>query len=94
VRNLVYDRCVNRLEELLRQYGTEAGMLELEITETALMHDSERAVELLSKLSAPGVKLSIDDFGTGYSSLSYLRQLPIDALKIDRVFVKDMHQNE
>jgi diguanylate cyclase (GGDEF)-like protein/PAS domain S-box-containing protein len=94
VRNLVNDRYVNRLEELLRQYQTDAGMLELEITETALMHDSERAVELLNKLSALGVKLSIDDFGTGYSSLSYLRQLPIDALKIDRVFVKDMRQNE
>ena len=94
VRNLVNDRYVNRLEALLRQYETEAGMLELEITETALMHDSERAVELLQKLSVLGVKLSIDDFGTGYSSLSYLRQLPIDALKIDRVFVKDMRQNE
>jgi len=94
VRNLVNDRCVNKLEQLLRQYETDAGMLELEITETALMHDSERAVELLNKLSALGVKLSIDDFGTGYSSLSYLRQLPIDALKIDRVFVKDMRKNE
>ena len=79
---------------MLQQYNTEAGSLELEITETALMQDPNGAIELLQQLADLGIKLSIDDFGTGYSSLAYLRQLPIDALKIDRVFVKDMLTND
>lgn len=93
-RNLIDDRCVQQLAQLLDQYKTPAGKLEMEITETALMHDPDRAVELLNQISRLGVKLSIDDFGTGYSSLSYLRRLPIDALKIDREFVTDMLHNE
>lgn len=93
-RNLVDDRCVNSLKSKLQQYQTPAGMLELELTETALMQDPEKAVDLLMQLSQLGVKLSIDDFGTGYSSLSYLRQLPIDTLKIDRYFVNEMLKNE
>ncbi len=93
-RNLIDDRCANKLEQMLLHYQAEPGMLELEITETALMHDPKGAVALLKKLSDLGVKLSIDDFGTGYSSLSYLRELPIDALKIDSVFVTDMLRSE
>lgn len=93
-RNLIDERCVNTIETLLQEYGTESGMLELEITETALMQDPDGAVLLLNRISELGVKLSIDDFGTGYSSLSYLRRLPIDALKIDREFVDDMLNNE
>ena len=93
-RNLVDGRCVSFIENLMQYYGTEPGMLELEITETALMHDPDGAATLLNQLSNMGVKLSIDDFGTGFSSLSYLRKLPIDALKIDREFVIDMLLNE
>lgn len=93
-RNLVDGRCYHVIRELLEAHGVEAGMLELEITETALMHDPEGAAKLLGRIADLGVKLSIDDFGTGYSSLAYLRRLPIDALKIDRVFVRDMLQNE
>ena len=93
-RNLVDERCASSIESLLKHYGTEPGMLELEITETALMHDPDGAALLLNRLSQLGVKISIDDFGTGYSSLSYLRKLPIDALKIDREFVTDMLSNE
>lgn len=93
-RNLIDDRCVNVLENLLEIYDTKPGDLELEITETALMQDPDRAIHLLNRISKLGIKLSIDDYGTGYSSLSYLRQLPIDALKIDRLFVKDMLSNE
>jgi diguanylate cyclase (GGDEF)-like protein/PAS domain S-box-containing protein len=89
-RNLIDDRCVEAIQELLPQFGTQPGELELEITETALMHDPEGAVARLERIAALGVKLSIDDFGTGFSSLGYLRRLPIHALKIDRLFVKDM----
>lgn len=93
-RNLMDDRCVNVMQTMLSQFEIKPGMLELEITETALMQDPEMAVSLLNQISDLGVKLSIDDFGMGYSSLSYLRRMPIDALKIDREFVKDMLDND
>ena len=93
-RNLLNHQCVSRLEELLAQYRADPEMLELEITETALMQDPESAAVLLNRIAALGVRLSIDDFGTGYSSLSYLRRLPISALKIDRSFVTDMVRDE
>jgi diguanylate cyclase (GGDEF)-like protein len=93
-RNLIDDRCVDGIEQLLREYGASPGDLELEITETALMHDPEGARVLLDRIAALGVILSIDDFGTGYSSLGYLRRLPIQTLKIDRAFVTDMARNE
>jgi diguanylate cyclase (GGDEF)-like protein/PAS domain S-box-containing protein len=94
VRNLVDERCVGVLKEALEINGVDPGMLELEITETALMQDAEGAVKLLGRIADLGIKLSIDDFGTGYSSLAYLRRFPIHALKIDRVFVRDMLKNE
>lgn len=93
-RNLIDDRCVIVLRDLIKQYDIKPGMLELELTETALMHDPETAISLLNQISALGIKLSIDDFGTGYSSLSYLRRMPIDALKIDTAFVKNMLSND
>jgi len=93
-RNLIDNRCVCYIKEAIKRYQTKPGMLELEITETALMQDPETAVGLLNQISELGVKLSIDDFGTGYSSLSYLRKMPIHFLKIDREFVKDMLSND
>jgi EAL domain-containing protein (putative c-di-GMP-specific phosphodiesterase class I) len=72
------------------KHDLPATEVELELTETALMHDQENASVLLQQFSDAGVNIAIDDFGTGYSSLSYLRQLPITALKIDRSFVADM----
>jgi diguanylate cyclase (GGDEF)-like protein/PAS domain S-box-containing protein len=89
-RNLIDDRCLMTIRSLMQEYRLEPGALEVEITETALMHDPEQAAERLDRIAALGVKISIDDYGTGYSSLGYLHRLPINALKIDRLFVTDM----
>ncbi len=79
---------------LLQTYDVPASLLCIELTETAIMTDVRRTVEVLKRLSALGVCLSIDDFGTGYSSLAYLRLLPIDELKIDRSFIQNISTNE
>lgn len=89
-RNLQDDRFLNVLKEMLKKHGAEKDDLELEITESALMYDPDRALLLLQQISDLGVSLSIDDFGTGFSSMGYLRRMPIDTLKIDRLFIREM----
>ena len=81
------------VRDVLAETGLPAASLELELTETGLMHDVRGAVATLKAISQLGVKLAIDDFGTGYSSLSYLRQMPMDRIKIDGSFVKDVHES-
>lgn len=77
----------------LRASGVAPSRLELEITESVVMSDPSRAMDVLTRLSALGAKLSIDDFGTGYSSLGYLKRLPVHQLKIDKSFIIDLARN-
>ncbi|NEX17486.1 MAG: hypothetical protein C1943_12890 [Halochromatium sp.] len=79
-----------RVAELLETHGLNAGDLQLEITESMAMEQPERTIDTLRRLREEGVSLAIDDFGTGYSSLSYLKMLPINLLKLDGSFVKDI----
>ncbi|WFU41568.1 EAL domain-containing protein [Bradyrhizobium sp. CB82] len=82
------------VHEIIIQTGLKPGRLELEITETALIRDLNRALATLRQLKALGVRIAMDDFGTGYSSLSNLRAFPFDKIKIDRSFIKSVEANE
>jgi diguanylate cyclase (GGDEF)-like protein/PAS domain S-box-containing protein len=82
-----------RVADTLRRYRLDACWLELEITESTLMHDIDYVIGIMDHISALGVALSLDDFGTGYSSLSYLKRFPIDTLKIDRSFTNGLPQD-
>ncbi|PGK52389.1 hypothetical protein CN918_31895 [Priestia megaterium] len=84
---------VQKVKDVLMSTDLEPQYLELEITESQLMYDAEQEIQTLKSLRALGIKLSIDDFGTGYSSLSYLAKFPIDYIKIDRSFIKDLEDN-
>jgi diguanylate cyclase (GGDEF)-like protein len=89
-RNLLDEHFVDEVQELLVRWRVPASCLELEVTESAIMADPERARRILARLAECGVTLSIDDFGAGYTSLAQLRDLPVHQLKIDRSFVAPM----
>ncbi len=92
-RDLMDQELPNKLEKVLERYSIDPGLLVLEITESAIMDDPQRALQTLNRLHTMGLKLSIDDFGTGYSSLAYLKRLPVDELKIDKSFVMNMESD-
>ena len=85
--------CVQQIKAILDTVKIEPSCLKLEITESVLIENASSTAKILVELKALGIALSLDDFGTGYSSLSYLQQFPLDVLKIDRCFVRDLHQN-
>ena len=93
-RDLMDAELPAKLQDLLRRFPMPAQALCLEITESAIMDEPQRAEATLNALSEAGFKLSIDDFGTGYSSLAYLKRLPVDELKIDKSFVMAMEKDE
>ena len=90
MHNLRDEKLPRQIAEILGRFHLDEHCLTLEITESAIMHDPECSLDILTKLDKMGVGLSVDDFGTGYSSLSYLKRLPVQQLKIDRAFVSDM----
>jgi diguanylate cyclase (GGDEF)-like protein len=93
-RSFLDARLADEIPELLAAHDLPAECLDLEITESMLMHDPQRAQETLERLAAIGVGLSVDDFGTGYSSLAHLKRLPVDTIKIDKSFVLEMADSE
>lgn len=84
----------NIIRGLLTSHGLPPGNLELEITESTLMKDVEKAIQIMKELRSIGVRFAIDDFGTGYSSLSYLKRFPVEVLKVDRTFVTDIPNDD
>ena len=82
---------VEIVDRVLDNTGLPPRLLELELTESLIMEDLDKNIEILSALRTRGLGLSLDDFGTGYSSLSYLKRFPVDTLKIDRSFIEELH---
>ena len=84
---------VKQIGHTLKQSGLDPTCLEMELTESLLMHNTDQTLAVLREFKDLGLQISLDDFGTGYSSLSYLARFPIDTLKIDKSFVQDMSTN-
>lgn len=85
---------ISILETMLKETECKAEWIELEVTESQIMTNPEEAIKILKQINDMGIKLAVDDFGTGYSSLSYLKRLPIDKLKIDQSFIRDLPEDE
>jgi EAL domain-containing protein (putative c-di-GMP-specific phosphodiesterase class I) len=89
-RQFVDERLLQDIDEALAASGMSPVLLQLEVTESMVMRNVSRAVKLLDAIQSRGIRLAIDDFGTGYSSMSLMKQFPIDTIKIDRSFVRDL----
>lgn len=81
-----------RVVEAIDKFGIDKSRVELEITESVVMDEPQMVIDILTELKSHGIAIAIDDFGTGFSSLSYLQQLPLDRIKVDRAFVKDIYK--
>lgn len=92
-RQFMHADLIKMVKKALNSSGINPSQLDLEITESTAMYDIDKSINILHQLKALGVQISIDDFGTGYSSLSYLQKMPIDNLKIDRSFIKNLHNS-
>lgn len=93
VRQFFDEHLINDVADALRESGMQPELLEMEITEGMVMQDAERAIRILTAIKALGVRLAIDDFGVGYSSLAQIKRFPIDTLKVDSSFIRDIPQN-
>ena len=94
VRQLDHPSCAGDVEDAIDSSGVDPGLIELEVTESALMEDAEASAALLNQLKTLGVRIAVDDFGTGYSSLRYLQRLPVDVLRVDQTFVAGLDDQE
>ncbi|MBN1663017.1 MAG: PAS domain S-box protein [Deltaproteobacteria bacterium] len=92
-RHLLDDGLIRDIKEALKTSGMAANLLELDITESMVMHNPGRVIAVLSKIKDVGVRIAIDDFGTGYSSLAHIKSFPIDTLKVDRSFIRNIVQD-
>ena len=92
-RGMIEKNLIEYLKDLLSVYNIKPEHIEFEVTETAVLHNIEHSMNILSELKDMGFKISLDDFGTGYSSLNYLKNLPIDKVKLDRSFVENIDKN-
>jgi EAL domain-containing protein (putative c-di-GMP-specific phosphodiesterase class I) len=92
-RQFADENLLRDVDDALAASGMDPKLLQIEITESMVMLNVERAVQVLDSIQSRGVRLAIDDFGTGYSSMSMMKRFPIDTIKIDRSFVRDLPQN-
>lgn len=92
-RQLRHPKLCEIIARCLDLTGLPVELLELELTETSMLEDVEHSIDQLARLKAMGIRIAIDDFGTGYSSLAYLKRLPVDTLKIDRAFIKELSRD-
>jgi diguanylate cyclase (GGDEF)-like protein/PAS domain S-box-containing protein len=93
LRQLMDDKLLEDIKAALDDSGMPPNLLELEITESMVMYKPDHLIEVLTKIKNMGVRLALDDFGTGYSSLAHIKQFPIDTLKVDRSFIRNLSQN-
>jgi EAL domain-containing protein (putative c-di-GMP-specific phosphodiesterase class I) len=93
LRQLMNENILEDIKTILNETGMSPDLLELELTESMVMHNPERLVPILTKIKNLGVRLAIDDFGTGYSSLAQIKNFPINTLKVDRSFIRNLPQD-